>query len=110
MKNLKILGYDIFYGKNYIYGGKSLYGKSNMKMGVKPISIDKVVNVAGKYYIKGKNFTENSKVTLGDKVLSTVYLGPDLIGLLEEVDPNDVSNMKVSQIDKSNKSIITTAE
>ena len=81
-----------------------------MKMGVKKIKITKVVNVGGKYYIKGQNFTEQSKITLDGKQLKTVYLGPSLLGLLEEVDPNDASKMKVSQIDKSNNSIISTTE
>jgi phosphoglycerol transferase MdoB-like AlkP superfamily enzyme len=56
LKNLKLLGYDMLYGKDYIYGGKNPFKKTNMKMGVKDIKITKVVNVAGKYYIKGQNF------------------------------------------------------
>jgi phosphoglycerol transferase MdoB-like AlkP superfamily enzyme len=110
LKNLKLLGYDMLYGKDYIYGGYDPFKKSKMKMGVKDIKISKVVNVAGKYYIKGQNFTEYSKVTLNGKQLKTIYLGPSLLGLLQEVDPNDASKMKVSQIDKTNNTIISTTE
>ena len=110
LPNLKLLGYDMLYGQEYIYGGKNPFKKAGMKMGVKKIKITKVVNVGGKYYIKGQNFTEQSKITLDGKQLKTVYLGPSLLGLLEEVDPNDASKMKVSQIDKSNNSIISTTE
>jgi len=110
LKNLKLLGYDMLYGKDYIYGGKNPFTKTNMKMGVKSIKITKVVNVAGKYYIKGQNFTEYSKVTLNGKQLKTIYLGPSLLGLLQEVDPNDASKMKVSQIDRTNNTIISTTE
>ena len=81
-----------------------------MKMGVKDITIDEVVNINGSYYIKGQNFTEYSKVTLDGETLNTIYLGPNLLGLLEEVDPDDAENMKVSQIDRSNKEIISTTE
>ena len=110
LSNLKMLGYDMLYGQDYIYGGSNPFEKSGMKMGVKSIKIDKVVNIGGKYYIKGQNFTEYSKVTLNGETLKTIYLGPSLLGLLEEVDPADAVNMKVSQIDKSNKEIISTTE
>lgn len=110
LSDLKMLGYDMLYGKDYIYGGSNPFKQSNMKMGVKSIKIDKVVNIGGKYYIKGQNFTEYSKVTLNGETLKTIYLGPSLLGLLEEVDPADAVNMKVSQIDKSNKEIISTTE
>ncbi|MGI6212150.1 MAG: sulfatase-like hydrolase/transferase [Anaerovoracaceae bacterium] len=110
LKNLKLLAYDMLYGNRYIYGGKNPFKKTNMKMGVKEIKIDKVVKVAGKYYIKGQNFTEYSKVTLDGKKLDTVYLGPNLLGLNQKVDPADASRMKVSQIDKSSDTIISTTE
>ncbi|MGF6376371.1 phosphoglycerol transferase MdoB-like AlkP superfamily enzyme [Clostridiales Family XIII bacterium PM5-7] len=110
LSNLKMLGYDMLYGEGYIYGGTNPFTKAGMRMGVKEIKIEKVVAVGGKYYIKGKNFTEYSKVTLNGETLKTIYLGPNLLGLQEEVDPNDASKMKVSQIDKSNKEIISTTE
>lgn len=108
--NLKALGYDMLYGKNYIYGGSNPFKPTDMKMGTKKIKIDEVVNVGAKYYIKGQNFTEFSKVTLDGEQLKTIYLGPNLLGLLEEVDPEEAINMKVSQIDKSSKEIISTTE
>ncbi len=110
LNNLKMLGYDMLYGKQYIYGGTNPFKQSGMKMGVKDITIDEVVNINGSYYIKGQNFTEYSKVTLDGETLNTIYLGPNLLGLLEEVDPDDAENMKVSQIDRSNKEIISTTE
>ena len=110
LKNLETLGYDMYYGKGYIYGGKNPFERTDMTLGVKKIKVDEVVNIGGKYYIKGQNFTEFSKVTLDGETLKTIYLGPNLLGLQEEVDPADAVNMKVSQIDKSNKEIISTTE
>ncbi len=110
LRRLKTLCYDMYFGKGYTYGGLNPYSKARMKMGVKKIRIDSVVAVGGKYYIKGHNFTENSKVTLDGNQLKTIYLGPTLLGLQEEVDPSDASRMKVSQIDKSNDNIISTTE
>ena len=100
LENLKALGYDMYYGAGYIYGGINPFQRTDMTLGVKKIQIDKVVNIGGKYYIKGQNFTEYSKVTLDGETLKTIYLGPSLLGLQEEVDPADAENMKVSQIDK----------
>ena len=65
-----------------------------MKMGVKDIKIDEVVKIGEDYYIKGQNFTEFSKISLDGEVLKTVYLGPTILALKEEVDPKDVSKMK----------------
>ena len=78
-------------------------------MGVKDIKIDEIVKIGENYYIKGQNFTEYSKVSLDGEILSTVYLGPTILALKEEVDPEDVSKMKISQVEK-NKEILSTTE
>lgn len=108
-ENLEALSYDMLYGKNYIYGGKNPYEPSKMRMGVKEIKIDNIVKIGEKYYIKGENFTEYSKISLDGEVLKTVYLGPTILALNEEVNPKDVSKMKVSQVEK-NKEILSTTE
>ncbi|HUM55934.1 MAG TPA: sulfatase-like hydrolase/transferase [Bacillota bacterium] len=109
-KNLEILQYDMLYGEQYIYNGKNPFNTTEMKMGVKDIKINKVVKIGEKYYIKGKNFTESSRISLNGKILKTIYLGSTVLGLQEEVDPTDVSKMKVSQFDKEDKEILSTTE
>ena len=78
-------------------------------MGVKKIKIDKIVRIGERYYIKGQNFTEYSRISLNGEVLKTVYLGPTILALSEEVDPELVSEMKVSQVEK-NKEVLSTTE
>ena len=78
-------------------------------MGVKDIKINEVVQIGEDYYIKGENFTEFSKISLDGDILKTVYLGPTILALKEEVEPEDVSRMKVSQVEK-NKEILSTTE
>lgn len=107
--NLKALAYDMLYGQQYIYGGKNPFKATDLKMGVKDIKINEVVQIGEDYYIKGENFTEFSKISLDGEVLKTVYLGPTILALKEEVDPEDVSKMKVSQVEK-NKEILSTTE
>jgi len=106
--NLKALQYDELYGKEYLFGGKSPFLPTKLKMGIKDIKIDSIVEVGGKYYIKGQNFTPYSKISMNDKVLKTIYLGPSVLGLLEDINPDEVNNMKVSQVEKD--SILSTTE
>ncbi len=108
-ENLEALAYDMLYGKRYIYGKTNPFKQTDLKMGVKDIEITDVVKIGEDYYIKGKNFTEYSKVSLDGKILKTVYLGPTILALKEEVDPEDVSRMKVSQVEK-NKEVLSTTE
>ena len=81
-----------------------------MKMGVKEIKIDEIVKIGDKYYIKGQNFNEYSKVTLNGEPITTIYLGSNILGLLEDVDPEDAPDMKVSQIEKKSNEILSTTE
>ncbi|MDO4176253.1 MAG: sulfatase-like hydrolase/transferase [Bacillota bacterium] len=108
-QDLEALSYDMLYGKDYIYGGTNPFKPTKMQMGVKEIKIDSIVKIGDKYYIKGENFTEYSKISLDGEVLKTVYLGPTILALNEDVDPKDVSKMKVSQVEK-NKEILSTTE
>ena len=99
----------MLYGKYYIYGGTNPFKPTNLKMGVNDITIDEIVKIGDKYYIKGRNFTQYSKVTLDGKELKTIYLGENVLGLLEDVDPDDADKMKVSQIEnKSGENLSTT--
>ena len=110
LDDLKALGYDMLYGKRYIYGGTNPFTPTKLKMGVNDITIDDVVKIGDRYYIKGKNFTQYSKVTLNGKELKTIYLGENILGLLEDVDPEEAAHMKVSQIETKNKEILSTTE
>ena len=108
LANLKALQYDMLYGKEYIFGETNPYEPTDMKMGVREIKVEKIVEIGKKYYIKGQNFTPFSKISIKGKVLDTIFLGPTVLALLEEVDPEDVSKMKVSQVEKNNEILSTT--
>ena len=110
LSDLKAIGYDILYGKYYIYGGTNPFKATDLKMGVKDIKIDEVVKIGDRYYIKGQNFNEYSKVTLNGKTLKTIYLGSNILGLQEDVDPEDAKDMKVSQVETKTKEIMSTTE
>ena len=98
----------MLYGKRFIYGGKTPFEPADMRMGIRPIKIEEVVQIGENYYIKGENFTQYSKISLDGEILSTIYLGPTVLGLLEEVNPEDVERMKISQVEKYNEILSTT--
>ena len=108
LKNLKALSYDQTYGENYAFGGKRPYKRTKMKMGFKDIEAEKIVKIGDNYYITGKNFTECSSFSIDGKILKTIYLSPELIGLQGKINPKDIRKLKVSQIDRKEKSILTT--
>ncbi|MEG0291649.1 MAG: LTA synthase family protein [Anaerovoracaceae bacterium] len=107
-KDLQMLQYDMLYGDRFIYNGTTPFKPIDMKMGVKKISVDKIVKIGTKYYIKGKNFTEYSKINLDGKILKTFYLGPTILGLSDEVKPDAVERMKVSQVESKSEILSTT--
>jgi len=108
LSDQEALAYDMLYGKQFAYGGKEPYEPVNMKMGHKSIKIKDLIKIGGRYYIRGSNFTERSIISMDGKQLSTVYLSPTLLALNEEIDPQDIDKLEVSQVDKSKETILTT--
>jgi hypothetical protein len=108
LKDQEALAYDMLYGKHYSYGGNVPYEPIKMSMGHKNIEIKDLVKIGERYYIRGENFTERSVISMDGQQLSTVYLSPTLLALNEEIDPNDVDKLEVSQVDKSKETILTT--
>lgn len=76
---MKLLEYDILYGKHDIYEGNSPFQATNLHMDIDPIEVTKVVYEEPDLLIFGENFNEYSKVFLGDKQLETTYVWPELI-------------------------------
>jgi phosphoglycerol transferase MdoB-like AlkP superfamily enzyme len=108
LDDLEALAYDMLYGRQYAYGGSEPYEPVAMKMGHKKIGIKDLVKIGDRYYLRGENFTERSIISMEGKQLSTVYLSPTLLALNEEIDPNDIDKLEVSQVDKSKETILTT--
>ena len=108
LSDQEALAYDMLYGRQYAYGGSEPYERVAMKMGHKSISIRDLVKIGDRYYIRGENFTERSIISMEGKQLSTVYLSPTLLALNEDIEPDDIDKLEVSQVDKSKETILTT--
>ncbi len=77
--NLKILQYDMLYGKKEVYDGFSPYEPTDLQMGFDPIRITDVSSVGGSVYVMGKNFTESSFVFIDGKQQDTVFLNENTL-------------------------------
>lgn len=77
--NLKILQYDMLYGKKEVYDGFSPYEPTDLQMGFDPIRITDVSSVGGSVYVMGKNFTESSFVFIDGKKQDTVFLNENTL-------------------------------
>lgn len=77
--NLKILQYDMLYGKKEVYDGLSPYEPTDLQMGFDPIQITDVSSVGGSVYVMGKNFTESSSVFIDGKKQDTVFLNENTL-------------------------------
>lgn len=77
--NLRILQYDMLYGKKEVYDGLSPYEPTDLQMGFDPIRITDVSSVGGSVYVMGKNFTESSFVFIDGKKQDTVFLNENTL-------------------------------
>lgn len=109
LENLKKLQYDMLYGNRYIYSGENPWKPVKTQMGISAVKLDKIVKIGDKYYLKGENFTEYSKVNLRGKILDTVYLGPTILRLdNKDIKESDIKEMKVSQVESKSEILSTT--
>ncbi len=79
LKNLKILEYDILYGKKEIYGGETPYEATNLKMGIDDIEITDVYNYNNTVFIEGSSFNDYSCVLINGKEYTTEKVSDRLL-------------------------------
>lgn len=91
-----------------IYNKTTPYTRTNMKMGIKEITIDDAIISDGSIEVIGKNFNEFSCIYVDGKPVPTEYVdGNKLIG---ELSSSKATNIKVHQLTRRNKSIGATKE
>lgn len=95
LEDMKNLEYDILYGEHKVYGGDRPYLKTDLKMGIDKIKIDRVVYNDTNLLIYGENFTPYSKVCLDGKEVDTTYVWPQLI-IAKDVSEKKVNNSEIS--------------
>ena len=73
-KGLHMLQYDILYGEQYVYDGEMPYGKTDMQMGLYPITIERVEPIYHGFKIYGTHFTTYSYVLLNGSLLDDIMV------------------------------------
>lgn len=87
LDNLKILGYDMLYGNQEVYRDRQKYVETDMKYGVTQVELTGVTqDPSDENYllVKGKNFTQYTRVMVGDQKLDTEFVDEEtVLALLE---------------------------
>lgn len=109
LDDLQVLQYDLLYGEKYAYGDKKSYEPTEVKMGIRPVNIERVYpGTIGDFYVEGENFTAYSKVVLNGEVVETRYINSHNIraeGV--EIAPGDTVEV-VQQASK--KTVLSTSK
>jgi len=86
LEKLQMLEYDLLYGEQNAYGEDGAHLPTDLQLGVAPVRIESAVIEYGRLMLRGRNFTEYSKIICGDTVLETVYIDPTRIAAVVETE------------------------
>lgn len=98
---LKMLEYDMLYGKHYAFGGADAYPyqTTELKMGVKDITISDVEpKEDGTLTVSGENFTEYSRIYINDTAYDTVMVDNNTLETKTKADISAGDLLNVVQI------------
>jgi len=93
-EDLVMIEYDMLYGENYALG--TPYQPTEIKMGIKDITIDGMYMEDDVFYVTGENFTEYSCILIDGKRTNTKFIDSNTlstIDLPENGDPIVVGQM-----------------
>lgn len=107
-RDLKLLQYDVLYGKNYLCGGKMPYHATELRMGMEPIIITGLGQKDGTWYVAGENFSPYCQVVRDGERLETEYLSPWLLRLDEDPGTEDAAELGIQVVDKHNEVLSET--
>lgn len=105
MDYLKDVQYDQLYGKDYLEG-TDLYKKSDLQLGLNPITITKAYIQGKQLVVEGDNLTKASKVIVDGKQLQTTYESKNKIVATGFKD--NVKEVKVGQVGMYDKVLSET--
>ena len=84
LSELQELEYDTLFGDSIAYGGINPYEPTDMKMGIKDITIDKIEKKDGDVVISGSNFTKFSKVYVNDEIFDTEFVDENTLKIKDD--------------------------
>lgn len=84
LSELQELEYDTLFGDSIAYDGINPYEPTDMKMGIKDITIDKIEKKDGDVVISGSNFTKFSKVYVNDEIFDTEFVDENTLKIKDD--------------------------
>lgn len=75
LDKLELLEYDTLYGNNYAFDEKNPFPQTDMKMGIRDITIERYEIRGDWVWIYGENFNEFSTVQVDGKAVDTIFIG-----------------------------------
>ena len=106
LSDYELLQYDMIYGESIGSNGK-VYKPSELKLGIRDISIESVNTVADTLYVHGRNFNSFSTVFINGKKMPTEYINKGNLAVAGyESTQGDI--IEVSQTD-NNGTVLSTA-
>ena len=95
--DIHMLQYDLLYGDCVAYGGELPFKRTDIKMGVKDITVTDVYQFGENVYVKGTAFTKYSKIFVNGIIRETEYIDPQTL-ILNDYEPKNGDVIKVIQV------------
>lgn len=99
---LKMLQYDMLYGKKHIYGGKNPYEKKDLKMGIYDQTIKNIEEKDEVILIVGENFTPSSRVCINDQIEKTIFVNENTL----QIKKQDLTSKAVSIVQVTDGNVV----
>ncbi len=107
--DMETVQYDILYGKKYAYDQEDRYQPTEMRMGIKDSTIERIVQIDDKVYIFGEEFTTQTKVYINEEYCKTGYISDHLIRVKDRV-LEDGDEITVKQVAPGSKKRVLSVE
>lgn len=106
-EDFELLQYDMLFGNKYILNeNKNKYEKTNMKMGLKEITLNNYDIKDDILTVTGDNFNYKSKIIINGKIKETNFIDENTLTTTEI--PSNIKNISVGQIGKYDKILSTS--
>ncbi|HAT4264044.1 TPA: LTA synthase family protein [Clostridium perfringens] len=101
-EDFELLQYDMLFGNKYILNeNKNKYEKTNMKMGLKEITLNNYDIKDDILTVTGDNFNYKSKIIINGKIKETNFIDENTLTTTEI--PSNIKSISVGQIGKYDK-------
>lgn len=107
--DLELLEYDMLYGDKFVFNCTDGYTPSDIQMGTLPITINDVYLSDENVIVAGDNFTEWSRVYIGDSEQKTTFVDKNTL-MIENGSIEFGDKVTVSQVTSDNDTLSTTEE